>query len=234
MGRSLARLTWPEVAERPGLLVVPLGSCEQHGPHLPLDTDTRIAEAVAVALTSTDERTVLGPTIGISASGEHAGFPGTLSFGTVVVEEMLVELARSADAFEGVVVVNGHGGNLEALAQASERIVGEGRRFGAVSCHVPGGEPHAGYGETSILLHLAPEVVHMDRAVPGVTLPWTELGPQAVREGFAAVTPNGVLGDPTRASAADGAVLFEELVARVREQVRTLVASWPPREPVSP
>ncbi len=226
MTRSLDRLTWPEVDARPGVLVVPLGSCEQHGPHLPFDTDTRIAVAVATAIVEADDRLVLGPTIGVSASGEHAGFAGTLSFGTVVVEEMLVELARSADAFDGVVVVNGHGGNLETLAAATGRVVSEGRRFAAVSCHVPGGEPHAGWGETSILLHLAPEVVRMDRAEPGVTLPWSEVGGRAVREGFAAITPNGVLGDPTRATASDGVALFSDLVARVRQQVGAAVTGW--------
>ncbi|HNJ23242.1 MAG TPA: creatininase family protein, partial [Microthrixaceae bacterium] len=119
----LAELSWPDVPE-PSVLVVPLGSCEQHGPHLPLDTDTRIAEALAAALVDRlGDGMVLGPTVGVGASGEHESFPGTLSIGTVVLEGVLVELVRSAlpppgsdrpRPFRGVVVVNGHGGNVEA------------------------------------------------------------------------------------------------------------------------
>jgi creatinine amidohydrolase len=219
-------MTWPEAAERRAVLVVPLGSCEQHGPHLPLDTDTRIAVAVASRLVAADQRLVLGPTFSVGASGEHDGFPGTLSLGTAALEESLVELARSADHFLGVVVVNGHGGNIATLAAASERVLAEGRRFAGVSCHVPGGEPHAGWGETSILLHLCADVVRRDEIAAGVTTPWSEIGVRAVREGFAAVSPSGVLGDPTRATADDGARLFASLVERTTATVSEIVAGW--------
>ncbi len=223
---ALGALTWEEVRDRPPVVVLPVGSCEQHGPHLPLDTDTRIAEAVAAAIVASDDRFVLAPSLGITASGEHQDFPGTLSIGATVMEEALVEIARSADAFAGVVVVNGHGGNITALTAARERVVAEGRRFEVLSCHVPGGEPHAGYGETSILLHLCPEVVRLDRIAPGVTTPWSEIGPRAVSEGFAAVSPNGVLGDPTRATAEDGERLFGDLVERLSRDALAFTTGW--------
>ena len=225
-GRQLGRLTWEEVRDRRPVVVLPVGSCEQHGPHLPLDTDTRIAEAVARAVVAADGRRVLAPTLGITASGEHQDFPGTLSIGATVMEEAVVEIVRSADAFAGVLVVNGHGGNVTALRSAAERIAVEGRRLGVLTCHVPGGEPHAGRGETSIILHLHPEVVRVEKVTPGVTTPWSEIGPTAVREGFAAVTPNGVLGDPTRASAADGARLFADLVERVTAEAAAVTTGW--------
>lgn len=212
----LVDATWPEVAVAAVThLVVPLGSCEQHGPHLPLDVDTRIAEAVAQRLVERREDLTLGPTISIGASGEHAGFAGTLSIGSEALELLLIELVRSADHFASVVVVNGHGGNVDALVRAARALESDGRRFCHLNCHVPGSDPHAGWGETSVLLHLAPEIVRMDRAEIGVLEPWSEIGDRVVVEGVAAVSPNGVLGDPTRATAADGERLLSALVDRL-------------------
>lgn len=202
--------------------MIALGSCEQHGPHLPLDVDTRIAVAVAEAIVDRRADLTLGPTLAIGASGEHAGFAGTLSIGTEVLESVLVELVRSADHFESVLVINGHGGNVTTLATASTRLAAEGRNFRHVNCHISGGDPHAGWSETSILLHLWPEVVRLDLVEVGVTAPWSEIGARVIAEGFAAVAPNGVLGDPTRATAADGQRLFDGLVDRLG----ATVAGW--------
>src|SRR4030081_1452778 len=97
--RQLATLTWRQahaLASRGPLLAVPLGSTEQHGPHLPLDTDTRIATALAAGLARRRDDGVVAPALPYGASGEHAGFPGTLSVGTPALELLLVELVRSA------------------------------------------------------------------------------------------------------------------------------------------
>ena len=221
--RRLADATWPEVAGAGTIhLVVALGSCEQHGPHLPLDTDTRIAVAVAERVVAGHGSLVLGPTIAVGASGEHAGFPGTLSIGQEVLGHVLVELARSADHFASVVVINGHGGNVDTLVRAGQVLTGEGRRFCHLNCHIPGGDAHAGWSETSILLHLAPAAVRSDRIEVGITEPWSEIGERVVAEGFAAVSQNGVLGDPTGATATDGERLLADLVDRLSAQV----AGW--------
>src|SRR5829696_8104302 len=116
-------MTWPELGEGATgaagrLLAVPLGSCEQHGPHLPLATDTLVAGALAFRLAAQRTDVVVAPAMPFGASGEHAGFPGTLSIGTDALESVLVELGRSADQFAGVVFVNGHGGNVDALSRA--------------------------------------------------------------------------------------------------------------------
>lgn len=203
-------------------LVIALGSCEQHGPHLPLDVDTRIAVAVAEAVVDRRVDLTLGPVLAIGASGEHAGFPGTLSIGTDVLESVLIELTRSADHFASVLVINGHGGNVSTLVNASTHLADEGRTFRHVNCHISGGDPHAGWSETSILLHLAPEVVRLDLVEVGVTTPWSEIGSRVIAEGFAAVAPNGVLGDPTCATAEDGRRLFDGLVDRLS----ATVAGW--------
>ena len=110
---ELGRATWTEVDDP--IVVVPVGSCEQHGPHLPLHTDTVIATALARDLARRRDDCAVAPALTVSASGEHAGFPGTLSIGTEVMTDLIVELARSAGWGRGVVFVNGHGGNLSAM-----------------------------------------------------------------------------------------------------------------------
>jgi creatinine amidohydrolase len=210
----LGELTWPELAvPQRRLLAVPIGSCEQHGPHLPIDTDTRIALALAAGLVGSFEpgQIIVTPPITISASGEHAAFPGTLSFGTDVVESMIVELCRSADWSAGVVLVNGHGGNAEAVRRAVSTITREGRRVLAWWPHVSGGDAHAGSTETSLMLAIAPELVRTHEARPGRTEHITDLIAELRTDGVRAVSPSGVLGDPRTATAAHGRSLLTRL-----------------------
>ena len=220
---SLGRQAWPDVATMRPLLAIPLGSCEQHGPHLPLDTDTIIAVAVASELGRRRDDVLVAPALAYGASGEHAGFAGTLSIGLAALEHVLLELVRSADHFAGVVLVNGHGGNARAVERAVATLRHEGRRALAWWPAVPDGDAHAGRVETSLLLAIAPETVRMDVAAPGCTLPLAAILPALEADGVAAVSPSGVLGDPTGASAAEGARLLDEL-ATVLERA---VAAWP-------
>jgi mycofactocin precursor peptide peptidase len=213
----LSDLAWPELHE--GLvLAVPIGSCEQHGPHLPLDTDTRIAVALADALSERLTDVVAGPAVAIAASGEHAGFRGTLSIGSDALTLLITELVRSADAFAGVVLVNGHGGNAEAVSAAVATLSDEGRA--AMAWSPSGGDAHAGRTETSVLLHLDPAAVRLGAATAGDTRPLAELLPLLRAGGVAAVSPNGVLGDPSGASADEGRRTLDawvgDLVAAVR------------------
>lgn len=199
-------------------LVVPVGSTEQHGPHLPLDTDTRIATAVAEALAvrlgaGNECSWLVAPTIGYGASGEHEGFPGTVSIGTPVLAELLVEFARSACRWASrIVFVNGHGGNVEALRRAAGLLRFEGRDVGWCSCSASNADAHAGHTETSVLLHISPGAVREDERVPGNRAPLSELMPEMLRGGVAAVSSLGVLGDPTTATAEEGGKIFAEMV----------------------
>lgn len=187
--------------------MVPLGSLEQHGPHLPLDTDTRIAAAVAERACAGRAGVALAPPVAIGASGEHADFPGTLSIGTAALTLVLVELGRHASLhWPAMLLVNGHGGNAAAIGDAARQLRAEGRQ-----CHVwhtgaalPGGDAHAGRTETSVLLALAPGDVRLAAAAPGETRPVTAIMPELRARGVRAVSPNGVLGDPAGASAAEG------------------------------
>jgi mycofactocin system creatininase family protein len=218
--RDLARLTWPEAEQRSDSIVaVPLGSFEQHGPHLPLDTDSRIASAVAQAVVEVDETLILGPVVALGASGEHDGFPGTLSVGVVVVRDTIVELVRSADHFAGVVLVNAHGGNRQPIAAAVELLESEGRRVLATSCRAQQADAHAGFTETSLMLHLDPSAVHVDLIEPGDPRPWSEIASDLVASGVASVSSNGVLGDPTGATADAGAAIFDEMVRAVLDDL---------------
>jgi mycofactocin precursor peptide peptidase len=208
-------------------VVVPVGATEQHGPHLPLDTDTRIAAAVAHAAVSGLEAAgypvplLVAPAVPYGASGEHQSFAGTVSIGTFALEQVLLEFGRSACEWaQRLLFVNGHGGNVAALRAAVACLRAEGRDVGWYSCGVPGGDAHAGHTETSILLYLSPEEVCLDERRTGNVTPLAELMPAMRRGGVAAVSEVGVLGDPTTASAAEGARLFSEVVDACVSQVR--------------
>ncbi|MEF2975941.1 mycofactocin biosynthesis peptidyl-dipeptidase MftE [Subtercola sp. YIM 133946] len=248
-----ALLGQPEGAEAPAAsapdarptLLVPTGSTEQHGPHLPFGTDTVIAAAVAAAVAerlgasrpagAPARPVVVAPALPYGASGEHQHFAGTLSIGHDALTTVLVELVRSATTWAGrIVFVNGHGGNVATLADTVTRMISEGHDVAWVACASPAAaaiveaqrDSHAGRIETSLLLHLAAGTVDLARATPGTVAPLGELLPRLRAGGVAAVSQTGVLGDPTGASAAEGAALFASMVGAVAD----LVSSGHPDE----
>lgn len=213
-------------AERPAsarhrLLIVPLGATEQHGPHLPLETDTIIAAALAARAGA---GAVLAPALPYGSSGEHQAFPGTLSIGQSAVETLLVELVRSATGtFERILLLCAHGGNAEPVARAVARLRAEGRDVRDWSpAAVWRGDAHAGHVETSVMLALRPEMVAMGRAAAGNTAPLGSLMGALREGGVQAVSGSGVLGDPSRASAAAGAALLQRAAAALR----AFLAGW--------
>lgn len=211
-GRADA-LTWPETEARAAaLLVVPVGATEQHGPHLPASTDSDLAVALADRLTEARADVLAAPVVAFGASGEHADFPGTLSIGTDALRLLLVELCRSATrTWPRVLLLSAHGGNVEAVRAAVAQLQDEGRDVRAWSPHW-GGDAHAGHTETSLQLALAPDRVRLDRAAPGAAGDLRALLPELRRGGVRAVSANGVLGDPTGASAEHGMALFDAAV----------------------
>ena len=216
MGFELGTIVWPEVGHP--IVVVPVGSCEQHGPHLPLDTDTRIAVALAHALAERRGDCVVAPPLTITASGEHQGFAGTLSIGAEVMRSVIVELVRSADWSAGVVLVNGHGGNLSSVEQAVELLEAEGRRPLAWWPRIEGADLHAGHTETSLMLAIDPEHVRSQLAVAGPTPSMADLAQHGVR----AISASGVLGDPSLATADDG----RRLLCGLADELAAAVAEW--------
>lgn len=217
---ALGHCSWPDLDQRALTVLVPLGSLEQHGPHLPLDTDTRIAAAVTDAAVDAagDVAMVRAPDLNYGASGEHEGFPGTISIGHDALRGLLVEYGRSACRWaQRLVFVNGHGGNARTLVEAVCLLRYEGRDVAWFPCSFTDADAHAGFTETSVLLHVSPTVVNPERAVTGNCAPVATLLPAMREGGVAAVSASGVLGDPLDASSEDGARLVSETVSRLRD-----------------
>jgi len=227
---ALGDLTWPEaerLAAAGAMLAVPVGSTEQHGPHLPLSTDTDVAVALASRLAVRRGDVVVAPPVGYGSSGEHAGFAGTISIGQEAVELMLVELGRSAaETFGHILFISAHGGNSEPVRRAVARLRAESwdvllwipdRTAGTAPA-----DAHAGRAETAIQLALDPGRVRAGLAERGNRTPIAELMPVLRTAGVRAASRNGVLGDPADASAAEGAALLEALTA----DLLAAVADW--------
>jgi len=221
----LEAMAWPEAgqASRSGaVLLLPVGSTEQHGPHLPLTTDTDIAVAIAIGAAERRDQLVVAPALAYGSAGEHQSFSGTLSIGSAATETVLVELGRSAaHDYAHVALVSTHGGNAEPVAAAVARLTGEGK---SVSCWSPRwpGDLHAGRTETSVMLAIAPERVHLDRAEAGDLRALEELLPLLRRHGVRPVSANGVLGDPRGADPAHG----RALLALAVDQLVDVVDPW--------
>jgi len=237
-------LTAPEIAALPAdtVAVLPLGAVEQHGPHLPVSTDyvtaTEASEAAVAAVAQAGTASaVLLPGLAYTKSDEHHWSPGTIWLSWDTLMRTLVDIGRSlqTSGITRLLFVNGHGGN-SALGQVACREIR--RRFGLrtffahLSMPVDQGGSgsasaehgmgiHGGHGETSLMLHLRPELVHMALAVRRV--------PEGLREyeliGFGKPVsfgwtsddfgPDGHIGDPTGATAEHGKVLFDGAVERL-------------------
>ena len=246
MSRRLEELSGPEVGERiteSAVIIQPVGAIEQHGPHLPLAVDHVIAHEAAEALVATygDAYDLwLLPTLSISTSNEHAWSPGTVWLSATTMLAVIDDIGRSiADtAAQRLVFLNGHGGN-SALLQVACRDVRlkYGLKTFLVHPFVPpdhGGESpegelgmgiHGGHQETSVFMHLRPELVHLEKA--GRAVPTGLAENRHVR--FGGLTsfgwlsndffPEGHIGDPTTASASEGRQLFETAIGLLGEQL---------------
>ena len=231
----------PEVAAigEDSILLQPVGAVEQHGPHLPLGTDLIVAEAVAEAVV--DERGEqldlwLLPPIACTKSNEHAWAPGTIWLSPETMLAVLRDMGRSLARLGArrLAFVNGHGGNTALLNVACRELRLEHDLLtfllhpavppdhgGPSSADELGMGIHAGLDETSMMLHLRPDTVAMDRAQRHV--PESLAANDQVRFGgsvsFGWVSsdfgPSGVIGDPTGATAERGRELFEAAVAAI-------------------
>ena len=226
--QRLAELNWPSVTQAVAAgvttVILPLGATEQHGPHLPLGTDT--CRAVALAERLAERLPVLvAPVIPVGCSDEHSGFAGLLSLEAETLAAIIVDCARRMVSWEvqQLVLLSAHGGNGQALALAEARlrqelpnlavwirdamtICGEAVLAIAAEADIPFNAVglHAGEWETSELLRLCPEQVRMDQAVPGHTGDMDVALATLVAHGTRALTSTGVVGDPRPANANRG------------------------------
>lgn len=215
----------------PPIVLLALGSWEQHGAHLPFDTDTVIIEAVVdAAIRSVDpENTQFSvvPTIGVTASDEHNGFAGSLSIGTNALSDVVVSIARSASWARGICIVNGHGGNSDALKLVHSALEYENIRHAIWSLpYYEGADMHAGHTETSLMLHLAPSTVRMDLAEVGAVGDSEILIERMRAGGIKEVSSNGVVGDPTNATAAHGATMLSFYADHLSKLLLQIQTSW--------
>ena len=182
-------------------VLIPVGSVEQHGPHLAFTTDTDIAQVVCAD--AAEQRHVdVAPPLHFSSSGEHQGFRGVLSLGAEVTEAAISELIRSARlTWRHVIIVCGHGGNHRAVMSALRTCESEGASVAAWFTTEPDGDLHAGATETSIVAPWDLDV--LERPVDDVPIPpdWLDVW---MRDGLPVLSPTGVLGEPSRATVAQG------------------------------
>jgi len=260
--RLLTELSGPAIASRltaDSVVVLPTGSVEHHGPHLPVITDALVAEAVAAAAVDRAAGEGLDvwrlPTITYAKSDEHHWAPGTMWLRATTLLETLVDLGRSVASTPArtIVFLNGHGGNTALLQVANRELR---RRFGLRTFTMPAGrqgagrgvdgEPdelglgiHAGWAETSTVMHLRPDLVDLalgERNVPESVAASTLLGFHSKPVTFGWLSddfgPTGVIGDPTGSTAEAGARIFAGHVDFATECLHE-IARFPlgPRDP---
>ena len=223
----MSTATSSEISGRSPILVLPLGAWEQHGPHLPLDTDTVIINrVVADAVKDINFEFLLAPTLAITASDEHHGFPGTLSSGTQALKDTVVSICRSASWARGVCIVNGHGGNTDAIAAISSALEYEKitHSIWSLPSYV-GGDMHAGHTETSLMMHIAPESVRV-AAIESGTAHNLGIVDEMREHGVQAIANNGIIGDATTATAVHGAAVLNLYVNSLRDHLLTTHQDW--------
>ncbi len=233
---DLDQMTWPEVrAEQQAgrdTVVMAFGATEQHGPHLPLATDALIGDHLA-RLVAERLDAFVAPTMRIGCSEHHLEFPGTLSLSEDTFHRVVADVVRSLarGGFRRAVLLPTHGGNFRPLAAALDHLgTVDGieirgltdltalmaiAELGAAEHDVPLGEGglHAGEWETSMLMAVEPDLVHLERGAAGYIGDAESAIGAIFGAGVHTIAENGVIGDPTRASAAHGARYWNEVLA---------------------
>jgi creatinine amidohydrolase len=246
-------LSWPEMREaiaRQPVVLLPFGTVEDHGPHLPLNTDNVIVEAFCLeaARRAPGEMLVM-PLVAYGLDEHHMDFPGTITVDMHTLLAYVSDVAISAarHGFTHLLVVNGHGSNAPLADLVARRVVLEtGMICGAMSPNAaidptlaepalsqlrrsgPGGVAHAGEYETALMLHLRPDLVRMERAMREMGqlkltyFNWDHGEPSALswQDWWSRMSESGICGDPTVATAEFGQAVFETTVENLVRFVR--------------
>jgi creatinine amidohydrolase len=248
---NLARLTTAEIGALDPvrtMVVLPVGAVEQHGPHLPVITDTLIGQAVlnrALALRPDDGRVWALPVQAYGKSNEHTGFPGTFALGAETLAHTLRDIARGvhASGLKRLMVLNSHGGNPEIIDYVARDLRAELGLFcftahpfrfapahSIISAAEEGYGIHGGESETSLVLAIAPELVHADRYAPELP-PVRASMRRFTLKGAASfgwltrdLSQSGTIGDPREASAEKGRAILEAQARLVAELIDEALA----------
>jgi creatinine amidohydrolase/Fe(II)-dependent formamide hydrolase-like protein len=242
----LGELTWPAARERLAevdLALLPVGSIEQHGPHLPLDTDAFDAEHLAheVAAACSDPKPLVLPLVPYGVSYHHEDFDGTISVSPDTLSRMVYEVGMNLarQGIKKLVIVNGHGGNAPALKFAAQNInrdahifttveTGESSDADIMAMVETQGDVHSGEIETSTALAVRPHLVRMRDArsfVPRFSSHYLDFTSKRSVEWYARtarISPSGVLGDPTKATAEKGRRMWTVMISNLVEFVEDL------------
>jgi creatinine amidohydrolase len=223
---NLTEQTWTDVeGSNADVCLLPVGSIEQHGPHAPLGTDVLVADAIADVAADRAKAWKLPP-VHIGVAPYHRRFPGTLHVPPDVLREYVFHLLECVDAWgvETVLIVNGHGGNREPLKHVCRRLSDEttlDAQYWEWMKAVDVDVQHAGEIETSVLQHLVPE--HVGAPQPGDADSWGEWVHGAQVATYTdEFSENGVVGDPTAATAETGRDVFETAVGELLELIAWL------------
>jgi creatinine amidohydrolase len=245
----LERLAWPEIAglrgKNGGLLLLPLGATEQHGPHLPVAMDTLLAEAVCHTASGQTGVPVLSTLRYTVSQGHTPKWPGTFSLRHETFIATLRDIAAWAVAtgWKRLLFVNAHFGNdaparvavdqlrLAHLGKLQVGLIHVFQLSEAIwKCYTEDADDlHANRAETSLMLHLHPDLVHMDRLAESDDPDRT--GGTVFSYPVAQTTLNGVTGTPSQATREEGEALFLEMVASLSNKVTAAISETPPLGP---
>jgi mycofactocin system creatininase family protein len=239
-------LTWVEAQKQlqeVDIALLPVGSIEQHGPHLPLDTDAYDAEYLAhqVAQACSHPKPLVLPGISYGVSYEHNQFSGTMSISNDTLTRLVYEIGMSAyrNSIKKLVIINGHGGNTPALNHAAQMINRDAKIFVCVdsgetsdvdiySLIQTPNDVHAGEIETSTSLAIRPQLVRMNlakKSIPEFSSRYLNFTSKRKVSWYAYtknVSESGVLGDPTQASAEKGKKIWQIMTAHLVSLVEDL------------
>ena len=249
--QHLSRLKWQEFGQhvetgRIDKAIIPMGSLEQHGPHLPLSTDTIIAEHLSNRISERCRTAIVLPPIEFGFASEHASFPGTISLRPETLSHILLEIANSLmkSRVKRIFIINGHGGNRATIDVALGKIKESFPEMHAYSFTVidvvkPKYNEirksarklvgHADEIETSMILAIDPELVEMSKAVreePSLPAPISFESEDMAKISFAwnakEISKSGVIGDPQLASADTGRILLDYATEEISTTINRL------------